>query len=83
MVVSHRPPVLAGCAPVLDRYPLMSRLSLMLTCLASLAAALFASAERQRGRCGSDGTLTGRAGAHDWITGLNEPELRGRLKEGG
>ncbi len=29
---------------MLDRYPLMSRLSLMLACLASLAAALFASA---------------------------------------
>ena len=61
----------------------LDRLTMLSSGNDSQVAALFASAERQRGRCGSDGTLTGKSGANDWITGLNEPNLRGRIKEGG
>lgn len=61
----------------------LDRLTMLSSGNDSQVAALFANAERQRGRCGSDGTLTGKAGVNDWITGLNEPKLRGRLSEGG
>lgn len=57
----------------------LDRLTMLSSGNDSQVAALFASAERQRGRCGSDGTLASKAGTKDWITGLSEPELRGRL----
>lgn len=65
---------LAACA--LDRLTMLSSGNDL------QVAALFASAELERGRCGSDGTLNGKSGANNWITSLNEPKLRGHLNEG-